>query len=152
MPRFTLEKDIAFFRNISRELVDSVIETSVVLYKLVIENSKVNIYGESLSKTYYTPVQTTCIIERQDTGVTYEGFGNDSNQSVEFRFNKFTLEEVGFYPEIGDLIYHNNAYFEIDNVRDVDQLIGGQDYNDYSIMVNTFMTKRSGIQVEERVI
>jgi hypothetical protein len=152
MPRFTLEKDIAFFKNISRELVDAVIETSVVLYKLVIENSKVNIYGESLSKTYYTPVQTTCIIERQDTGVTYEGFGNDSNQSVEFRFNKFTLEEVGFYPEIGDLIYHNNAYFEIDNVRDVDQLIGGQDYNDYSIMVNTFMTKRSGIQVEERVI
>lgn len=152
MPRFTLEKDIAFFRNISRELVDSVIETSVVLYKLVIENSKVNIYGESLSKTYYTPVQTTCIIERQDTGVTYEGFGNDANQTVEFRFNKFTLEEVGFYPEIGDLIYHNNAYFEIDNVRDVDQLIGGQDYNDYSIMVNTFMTKRSGIQVEERTI
>ena len=152
MPRFTLEKDITFFKNISRELVDSVIETSVVLYKLVIENSKVNIYGESLSKTYYTPVQTTCIIERQDTGVVYEGFGNDATQTVEFRFNKFTLEEVGFYPEIGDLIYHNNAYFEIDNVRDVDQLIGGQDYNDYSIMVNTFMTKRSGIQTEERII
>jgi hypothetical protein len=152
MSRFALQRDIEFFKSISRELVDSVIETSVVLYKLIVNESKTNIYGESLTKTYYTPVESTCIIERQDTGVSYEGFGNDNNQSVEFRFNKFTLEEKGFYPEIGDLIHHNNAYFEIDNVRDVDQLIGGQDFNDYSILVSTFMTKKSGIQIEERTI
>lgn len=152
MPRFALQRDINFFKGISAELVDDVITTVVTLFKLIVEESKTNLYGESLSKTYYTGVESTCIIEREDTAVTYEGFGNDANQSVQFRFNRFTLEEKGFYPEIGDLIYHNNAYFEIDNVRDVDQLIAGQDYNTYSILVSAFMTKRSGIQTEERNI
>jgi hypothetical protein len=152
MSRFALQRDIEFFKSISRELVDAVIETTVVLYKLIVEESKTNIYGESLSKTYYSPIESTCIIERSDTSVNYEGFGSDSSQTVEFRFNRFTLEEKGFYPEIGDIIFHNNAYFEIDNVRDVDQLIGGQDFNDYSVIVSTFMTNRSGLQIEERVV
>lgn len=152
MSRFALQRDINFFKSISKELVDDVIETVVVLYKLIVEESKTNIYGESLSKTYYSPIESTCIIERADTSVNYEGFGSDSSQTVEFRFNRFTLEEKGFYPEIGDIIFHNNAYFEIDNVRDVDQLIAGQDFNEYSILISAVMTRRSSIQTEERVV
>ena len=53
MPRFALDRDINFFKSISRELVDAVIETTVVLYKLVIEDVKTNLYGESLNKSYY---------------------------------------------------------------------------------------------------
>jgi hypothetical protein len=151
MPRFALDRDIKFFQSISRELVEAVIETHVVLYKLIIGDSKTNLYGESLSKTYYQGVQCTTVIERSDTGVSYEGFGPDSGQNVEFRFNRFKLEETGFYPEIGDIIYHNDAYFEIDNVRE-DQLIGGQSGEKFSIIVSTYMTRRSTIQTEERVL
>jgi len=151
MPRFALDRDINFFKSISKELVDAVIETTVVLYKLVIEDVKTNLYGESLNKSYYQGLQTTAVIEREDTGVSYEGFGPDSGQNVEFRFNRFTLEDKGFYPEIGDIIYHNDAYFEIDNVRE-DQLIGGQSGEKFSIICSTFMTRRSSIQTEERVI
>ena len=53
MARFALSRDIKFFEGISRELVDAVIETAVILYKLVIEDSKTNLYGESLNKNYY---------------------------------------------------------------------------------------------------
>ena len=151
MPRFALDRDISFFKSISRELVDAVIETTVVLYKLVIEDVKTNLYGESLNKSYYQGLECTAVIEREDTSVSYEGFGPDSGQNVEFRFNRFTLEDKGFYPEIGDIIYHNDAYFEIDNVRE-DQLIGGQSGEKFSILVSTFMTRRSAIQTEERVI
>jgi len=151
MPRFALDRDIKFFQSISRELVEAVIETHVVLYKLIIGDSKTNLYGESLSKTYYQGVQCTAVIERSDTGVSYEGFGPDSGQNVEFRFNRFKLEETGFYPEIGDIVYHNDAYFEIDNVRE-DQLIGGQSGEKFSIIVSTYMTRRSTIQTEERVL
>jgi len=125
MARFTLARDIKFFESISRELVDVVIETAVVLYKLVIEDSKTNLYGESLNKTYYQGVETTAVIERESSTSEYEGFGSDKNQLVEFRFNRFTLEDTGFYPEVGDIIFHNNGYFEIDNVRE-DQMVGGQ--------------------------
>ena len=151
MPRFALDRDISFFKSISRELVDAVIETTVVLYKLVIEDVKTNLYGEALNKSYYQGLECTAVIERDDTSVSYEGFGPDSGQTVQFRFNRFTLEDKGFYPEIGDIVYHNDAYFEIDNVRE-DQLIGGQSGEKFSIIVSTFMTRRSTIQTEERVI
>ena len=148
-PLFLLDRDIKFFRSIASELVDDVIHTTVTLYKLIVEESKTNIYGESLSKTYYKGVNVEAIIERDDSSITYDGFGADTDQSVEYRFNRWTLNEKGFYPEIGDIIYHNDAYFEIDNVRE-DQLIGGQPENRYSIICSTFMTKRSGLQIEER--
>jgi hypothetical protein len=151
MARFTLSRDIKFFEGISRELVDVVIETAVVLYKLVIEDSKTNLYGESLNKTYYQGVETTAVIERETSTSDYEGFGADKNQSVEFRFNRFTLEDTGFYPEVGDIIFHNNGYFEIDNVRE-DQMVGGQVDNKFSIICSTFMTRRSTIQTEMRIV
>ena len=153
MARFALARDIKFFEGISRELVDAVIETAVVLYKLVIEDSKTNLYGESLSKSYYQGVECTAIIQRDDTTANYEGFGSDVSQNVEFRFNRFTLKDKDFYPEIGDIIFHNDAYFEIDNVRE-DLLVGGRvgEEERFSIVCSTFMTRRSAIQTEMRVI
>jgi len=153
MARFTLDRDIRFFEGISRELVDAVVTTAVVLYKLVIESSKTNLYGESLSKTYYQGVECNAMIERQDTTATYEGFGSDITQTVDFRFNRFTLKDKDIYPEIGDFIFHNNAYFEIDNVRE-DQLIGGRtgEQEHFSIICSTFMSRKASIQTEMRVV
>jgi hypothetical protein len=155
MARFALSRDIKFFESISRELVDVVIETAVVLYKLVIEDSKTNLYGESLNKTYYQGVECTAVIQRDDTSANYEGFGADSSQNVQFRFNRFTLQDAGFYPEVGDIIFHNEAYFEIDNVTE-DQLIGGRvetgDGEKFAIICSTFMTRRSAIQTEMRIV
>jgi hypothetical protein len=151
MPRFALDRDIRFFEGISRELVDAVIETTVVLFKLAIEDISTNLYGESLNKTYYQGTECSAVIERDDSSISYEGFGPDSGQNVEFRFNRFTLKDKEFYPEIGDIIMHNDAYFEINNVRE-DQLIGGQSGEKFSIIASTFMTRRSSIQTEMRVI
>jgi len=151
MPRFALDRDIRFFEGISRELVDAVIETTVVLFKLAIEDISTNLYGESLNKTYYQGTECSAVIDRDDSSVSYEGFGSDSGQNVEFRFNRFTLKDKNFYPEIGDIIMHNDAYFEIDNVRE-DQLVGGQSSEKFSIVCSTFMTRRSSIQTEMRVI
>ena len=153
MARFALSRDIKFFEGISRELVDAVIETAVVLYKLVIEDSKTNLYGESLNKTYYQGVECSAIIQREDTQANYEGFGADSSQTVQFRFNRFTLKDTGFYPEVGDIIFHNEAYFEIDNVTE-DFLIGGRtgEEEHFSLICSTFMTRRSSIQTEMRIV
>ena len=150
MARFTLARDIKFFEGISRELVDAVIETAVVLYKLIIEDSKTNLYGESLNKTYYQGVQTTAVIEREPTASEYEGFGADSGQNVEFRFDRWMLEEKGIYPEVGDIIKWNEGYFEIDNTNEI-QLVGGQSYNNFSIVCSTFMVSKSNLNIEERI-
>ena len=155
MARFALARDIKFFEGISREVVEAVVETTVVLYKLIIEDTPVNLYGESLNKTYYQGVQCAALIQREDSTTNYEGFGSDQSQNVEFRFNRILLKEKNFYPEIGDIILHNDGYFEIDNIRE-DQLVAGRiesgDGQNFSIICSTFMTRRSVIQTEMKTI
>ena len=97
MPRFVAPRDYNFFQNISRELVDAVVQTQVFVFKLIAQNSKVNLYGESLDKSYYDGVSIFAMVEYNDENVDYEsGLGQDTIQEVTFRFNVIS-------PEIGIL-------------------------------------------------
>jgi hypothetical protein len=147
MPRFNSPRDVGFFRQISSELVDDVVETPVVLYKLNVAETSYNLYGESLSKQWYQGYQTFCLIERQDTVTNYEFFGSDVSRTANFRFNKHTLEKGDFYPEVGDLIYVDDVYYEVSNVR-VDQWVGGLNVNKFSIICETFMTRKSAVDLD----
>lgn len=152
MSRFALQRDIKFFQSISRELVDAVIDNIVTIYKMSTYETRTNIYGESLNKLYLSGVDVAALIERNDTETNYEGgYLPDVAQTVTFRFNRFSLEEIDVYLEIGDIIYHNDAYFEISNVRE-DQLIGGRPEEKYSVVVETFMSRISTLQIEERIL
>ena len=58
MARFVQQKDLAFFfEKISKELVDVVVQTTVEIFKLSISESRTNLYGESLEKSYLPSVQ-----------------------------------------------------------------------------------------------
>lgn len=160
MSRFALQRDIEFFASISKELVDDVVTNTVMILKLDPYNSKTNIYGESLTKWYRQGVDINAMIDRDLTTADYTEFGPDSGQTVTFRFNKFSLEHKELYPEIGDVIHHNEAYFEISNVRE-DQLIGGRTgrsenphtdtkLEKYSIVVETFMIRKSNLNIRPR--
>ncbi len=151
MARFLLRRDQDFFQSISREIVDDVIDTLVKIYKISVYESRTNIYGESLNKLYSEPIEVAAVIERSDTEQRYEGFLPDTNQTVRFRFNRFTLEEIGVWLDVGDIIYHNDAYFEISNVNE-DQLIGGRSDSKFSVVVDTFMSRISTLQIEERFV
>lgn len=151
MARFLLTRDQDFFQSISREIVDDVIDTLVKIYKISVYETRTNIYGESVDKLYLPPVEVASVIERSDTEQRYEGFGPDTNQLVQFRFNRFTLEEIGLWLDVGDIIYHNDAYFEVSNVRE-DQLVGGRTDGKFSVVADTFMSRISTLQIEERMI
>ena len=151
MARFVQQKDLAFFQKISKELVDVVVQTTVEVFKLSISESKTNLYGESLNKSYLPSVQVACMIERDESSIEYEGFWPDRAQNAEFRFNRSTLKDKNLYPEIGDIIFHNNAYFEIDIVGQ-NQLIYGRPEEKFSIICSTFMGRRSQLNIEERIV
>lgn len=150
MPKFILDRDIDFFKSISRELVDTFIQTAIVLFKINTYESKVNLYGESINKTWYPGVEMFCIIDKEPEGIIYEGFGPDSSQTITFKIDKLTCEEKGIYPEIGDMIYFDQSYYEIDNTNEV-QFLGGQPANNYSIVCTAFMSRKSDLNIEERV-
>jgi len=150
MPRFNSPRDVNLFKHFSSELVDDVIETAITFFKLNVEDTSFNLYGESLSKQYYLPISTFCIIERTDTEANYEGFGPDAMRTSNFRFNRHTLETADFYPQIGDIISLNESYYEVSNVRE-DQWIGGLDYNKFSIICETFMARKSSLDLQDIV-
>ena len=149
MPKFLSNRDVSFFKSIARELVDDVIQVAVVLYKINQYETKVNIYGESVNKTWYPGVEIYALADKEPENVQYEGFGPDNTQSITFKFDRHTCEEKGIYPEIGDIVYFDNSYYEIDNTNEI-QFVGGQPDNNFSIVATTFMVSKSSLNIEER--
>ncbi|NBU82250.1 MAG: hypothetical protein EBS55_11445 [Flavobacteriaceae bacterium] len=154
MPKFMLGRDLQLFRSIARELVDTVIENTCVLFKVNLNETKVNIYGESMNKTWHPGVELFVLIDKEPDSATYEGFGPDEQQNITFKFDRLLCEERNTYPEIGDVIYFDNSYYEIDNTNEI-QFVGGlpgqnSDRN-WSIVCSTFMVSKSNLNIEERI-
>ena len=149
MPKFLSNRDVSFFKSIARELVDDVIQVAVVLYKINQYETKVNIYGESLNKTWYPGVEIYALADKEPENVQYEGFGPDRDQSVVFKFRELSLKDANFYPEVGDFILFNDRYHEVNNVVQ-EQLLGGQANKSHSIICNTHYSRLSQINLVDR--
>lgn len=154
MPKFMLARDLELFRSLARELVDDVIENTCVLFKVNLNETKVNIYGEAMNKTWHPGIQLYVLIDKEPDTAVYEGFGPDDTQTITFKFDRLLCEERNAYPEIGDVIYFNDGYYEIDNTNEI-QLIGGlpgtnSDRN-WSIVCSTFMVNKATLNIEQRI-
>ena len=154
MPKFMLDRDLQLFRSFARELVDTVIENTCVLFKINLNETKVNIYGEAMNKTWHPGVELFVLVDMEPENVQYEGFGPDNTQNITFKFDRLLCEERNTYPEIGDVIYFDNSYYEIDNTNEI-QFVGGlpgtnSDRN-WSIVCSTFMVSKSNLNIEERI-
>jgi hypothetical protein len=150
MPKFLVGRDIELFKSLARELVDDVIQNTVVLFKINLNETKVNIYGEALNKTWHPGVEVYALINKDPETTRYEGFGPDTDQNVVFKLDRWMLQEKNIYPEVGDIIYFNNSYYEIDNTTEV-QLVGGQPTNNFSVVCQTYMVSKSNLNIEERI-
>jgi hypothetical protein len=154
MPKFISPRDVAFFRGLARELVDVVIQNTCVLFKINLNETKVNLYGESVNKTWHPGVELYVLIDKEPENVVYDGFGPDNSQNIVFKFDRELCQERNTYPEIGDVIFFNESYYEIDNTNEV-QFVGGMPGIDseknWSIVCSTFMVSKSNLNIEERV-
>jgi hypothetical protein len=150
MPKFLQARDIDLFKSIARELVDTVVQNTIVLYKINMTETKVNIYGESLNKTWNPGVQLYALYSKSPEDVVYEGFGPEMQQNITFKLDRAMCEEKNLYPEVGDIIFFDTSYYEIDNTNEI-QMIGGQPDNNWSIVCETFMVSKSILNIEERI-
>ena len=150
MPKFAVGRDIELFKSFAREVVDDVVQNIAVLFKVNLNETKVNLYGEATNKTWYPGVQLNVLINKSGQTAGYEGFGADTSQNIEFRFDRWMLEEKGIYPEIGDIVFFDQSYYEIDNTTEV-QFVGGLPSNNFSVVCSTFMVRKSSLNIEERI-
>jgi len=150
MPKFISDRDVNFFKSIAREVVDDVVQDTIVLYKINLVDTKVNLYGEALNKTWHTGVQLNALIDKEGINQNYEGFGSNTIQNIQFKLDRWMLEEKGIYPEIGDVIFFDTSYFEINNTNEV-QYTGGLPQYNFSVVCQAFMVSKSLLNIEERV-
>jgi hypothetical protein len=130
------KRDISFFRHISRELVNNVIDQKVGYFKINLEKTESNIYGESNGKKFYNdPIIINCLIQRGDQDHSEDQLGIDKQRRNIIKFLKDDLRDMNLVPEIGDIYIWNEDYYEIDEFIE-NQLIVGKD-KDYSYSEST---------------
>ncbi len=62
MSIFGSKSDFSLIRRMNRELLREIIEQEVGYYKISLQDTQANIYGESLQKTFLPPVLINCSI------------------------------------------------------------------------------------------
>lgn len=151
--RFFSRRDMNLLHSINAELYGDIVEIVVQVFKIAINETQTNIYGESNSETgkvYYNGIDLVCSYEPEDTSVdNSRKFGPDRNQNLIFKFRERDCIKTNYFPEIGDLIFFNERYYEINNTVQ-QQFLGGHPDKSWSFIVSTNYTRLSKINLMER--
>lgn len=128
---FGSQRDFALFTGINRELLSDVIEQEILFYKVSLEQTQANIYGEAMEKVFWSPIKYNCLVQRGDQRSTVDDLGVDIVREVKFNLLRQDLLDTNVEPEIGDIVMWLENYYEIDNITE-NQLFLGKD-NAYSL-------------------
>ena len=150
-PFFIPQKEINMIDSMNEELIDEIVGQSVDIYKVSIDNTEENVYGESTTKYYDQGFRVNCLILFNEPEIIQDDFGADENASIEMYFQRNNLSSgsLNFYPEIGDIVDWNKFYFEINAVTEP-QLIAGHQNFKHQIKATAHRSRLSSLQIEER--
>ena len=123
---FGSNRDFNLLVGINRELLKDIIEQEIGYYKLSLNDTQANIYGEALEKVILNPVKLNCLITRGDQVVDVDEFGPDLGREASFAFIREDLVDANTVPEVGDIVLWQEDYYEVDTVRE-NQLFLGRD-------------------------
>ena len=135
MALFGGSRDISLFNTVSKELINDIIQTEIAYYKLALDQTKINVYGEAPQKNYYEPIKIASLIDRSDQNWTSDEFGPDVNQIIKFTFLRKEFIDLNLFSDVGDLILFRNNFYEVDG-RIENQLVLGKDPN-YALSTET---------------
>ena len=150
-PFFLPQKEINFIDSVNEELIDELVGQSVDIYKVSIDNTEENVYGESTTKYYEVGFRVNCLILFNDPEIVQDEFGADTNATIEMYFQRNNLSSgsLNFYPEAGDIVDWNDYYWEINGTTEP-QLIAGHSEYKHSIKATAHRARLSSLQIEER--
>lgn len=141
MSLFGGQRDISLFRHVNRELMGNIITQQCSFYKIKLEETQFNMYGEASQEKYYLgPVLLNCLVERRDQTYDESDLGTDFSWGATFQFlrddllsrleefnqnyDKGTHFGANLEPEVGDIIMYNDGYYEVDNIIENQYFMG----------------------------
>jgi hypothetical protein len=125
MALFGGKRDARFLASINRELLNAIVDTEIEFYKLIVDASNSNMYGESDSKSYYDSILIPCLVTKEGKTANMDDYGHSYTRTAQFAISRDVLERAAFYPEVGDIIFWDNEYYEVDNT-DANQYFVGK--------------------------
>lgn len=125
MALFGSGNDASLLRHLNRELVNKWVDMECALYKLDHSNTDSNIYNEAPNKYYENPVRLKALIEFEDKDYQSDEVGITANREATFSFIKDDLVGGGVFIEIGDILWFDGEYFEV-NQLDSSKYWGGR--------------------------
>ena len=149
-PFFVPQKEVDMIDAINEELIDEIIGQTVDIYKIEVDDTDVNLYGESSTKYFKAAFRVNCLINFEEPETLLDDLGSDYNARIEMYFHRTTLKEADFYPEIGDIVDWNTHYFEINSIIEPQLIAGHQNYR-HQIRANAHRIRQSSLQIEQRV-
>ena len=150
-PFFIPQKEFDLINSMNEELIDEVVGQSVDIYKVNVERTDENLYGESTTKYYDIGFRVNCLILYNEPEIIQDEFGADNNSSIEMYFQRENLSSgsLNFYPENGDIVDWNDIYWEINGTTEP-QLFAGHPNFKHQIKATAHRSRLSSLQIEER--
>ncbi len=153
--RFLPQRDLDVFTRVNKELIgdirlgkDGIINQQVVLYKVSVQDTQTNMYGEAAGgKRWKNGVKFACLVDAEDFDWNTDEFGPDDQHNASFHILRQSLIDLSLVPEIGDVFEWNWAYFEINSINE-NQLLGGQQDNNWSIVCIAHRVRSSNLNIE----
>lgn len=156
MAIFGGQRDISLFYHLNKEMIQRIMDVQILLYKLNLNATDTNLYGESGKKSYDAPVYVHTIINLSPMESSMEDYGVDIKQNAEFAFLRDSFVEADIVPQIGDIIEFDSTFWEIDNSVDAqyyasknpDSWFGGTDFGySVSIVCSAHRVRQSQLQI-----
>jgi hypothetical protein len=126
MALYGQNRDISMFRYINRELMGNIISQQCAFFKLRLNQTNFNMYGEAAEEKYYDgPILLYSVIENPTDEWTTDDLGVNYSLKPVFRFlrddllnklkdyNEDTIYGANLVPQVGDIIYYQASYFEV---------------------------------------
>ena len=148
-PFFIPQKEVYLWDSMNEELIDEIVGQSVDIYKIDVEESDDNIYGESLTKYFKQAFRVNCLVLFNEPLTEQNEFGPDTNSDIEMYFHRNSLSDANFFPEIGDIVDWNDFYWEMNEVVEPQLIAGHPDYK-HQIRAKAHRIRNSSLQIEER--
>ena len=153
--RYLSQRDRNIFEKFNKELIgdlvnakDGIINQTVIIYKISTYDTETNLYGEAAGGKVFNPgVQVACIIDAEDFDWNMDEFGPDERQNANFSFIRQSLVDLSFVVEVGDIVEWNWGYFEINAINE-NQLLGGQQDNNWSVVCTAHRVRSSNLNIE----
>lgn len=140
MPLFNSAKDIKLFNTINKELIDNIIDTTIIYLKLDAQKMHANVYGQTTKKIYKNPVRIAAMINNLQPTSALQTIGMiNKERQIIVSFNNAMLRQANINPQVSDIVQYNNSDYQIYQVIS-NKYIGGQTTQKFSTICKCTLT------------